>query len=45
MAGTELELGPGSAYEIVPGHDGSVVGGETCLAFEFESRAAEDYVR
>lgn len=41
--GTELELGPGSAYEILPGHDAWVVGGETCLAFEFASRAAEEY--
>jgi hypothetical protein len=30
--GTELELGPGSAYEILSGHDGWEVGGETCLA-------------
>ncbi len=43
--GTELELGPGSAYEILPGHDAWVVGDETCLAFEFESRAAEEYAR
>ena len=43
--GTELELGPGNAYEITPGHDAWVVGDERCIAFEFESRAAEDYAR
>lgn len=43
--GTELELGPGNAYEIMPGHDAWVVGDERCIAFEFESRAAEEYAR
>jgi hypothetical protein len=43
--GTELELGPGKAYEIMPGHDAWVVGDERCVAFEFESRAAEEYAR
>jgi hypothetical protein len=43
--GTELELGPGKAYEILPGHDAWVVGEEGCVAFEFESRAAEEYAR
>jgi hypothetical protein len=43
--GTELELGPGNAYEILPGHDAWVVGDERCVAFEFESRAAEEYAR
>jgi hypothetical protein len=43
--GTELELGPGNAYEILPGHDAWVVGDEGCVAFEFESRAAEEYAR
>jgi hypothetical protein len=41
--GTELELGPGSAYEILPGHDAWVVGDERCVAIEFESTAAEQY--
>jgi hypothetical protein len=41
--GTELELGPGSAYEILPGHDAWVAGDERCVAYEFESRAAEEY--
>ena len=41
--GTELELGAGSAYEILPGHDAWVVGEEGCVTFEFESTAAEQY--
>ena len=43
--GTALELGPGSAYEILPGHDAWVVGDDRCVAVEFESRAAEEYAR
>jgi hypothetical protein len=43
--GTELELGAGSAYEILPGRDAWVVGEDRCVAFGFESRAAEDYAR
>jgi len=41
--GTELELGPGSAYEILPGHDAWVIGDERCVVFEFESNAAEQF--
>ena len=43
--GTELELGPGTAYELLPGHDAWVVGDGRCVALEFESRAAEEYAR
>lgn len=43
--GTEIEIEPGSAYEILPGHDAWVVGDERCVMFEFESRAAEQYAR
>ena len=43
--GTELELGPGKAYEIQPGHDAWIVGDEGCVAYEFESRAAEEYAK
>jgi hypothetical protein len=43
--GTELDLQPGQAYEILPGHDAWVVGDEGCVAFEFEARAAEEYAR
>ncbi len=43
--GVELDLGPGSAYEIQPGHDAWIVGDESCIAYEFESKAAEEYAR
>jgi hypothetical protein len=43
--GTELELGPGDAYVIEPGHDAWVLGDERFVGFEFESQAAEDYAR
>jgi hypothetical protein len=43
--GSELEIGPGRAYEILPGHDAWVVGDEPCIALEFESRAAEEFAR
>jgi hypothetical protein len=43
--GTEVELGPGEAYVIEPGHDAWVVGDERFVGFEFESRAAEEYAK
>ena len=43
--GTELELGPGDAYIIEPGHDAWVVGDETFVGFEFEQKAAEQYAK
>ena len=43
--GTEVELGPGEAYVIEPGHDAWVAGDEGFVALEFESRAAEEYAR
>jgi quercetin dioxygenase-like cupin family protein len=43
--GTELELGPGDAYVIEPGHDAWVEGDEGFVGLEFESRAAEEYAR
>jgi len=43
--GTEIELGPGDAYVIEPGHDAWVVGDEGFVGFEFESSAAEEYAR
>ena len=43
--GTVLELGPGDAYVIEPGHDAWVVGDERFVGFEFESRSAEEYAR
>jgi hypothetical protein len=43
--GSEVEVGPGAAYLIEPGHDAWVVGDEPFVAFEFESRSAEEYAR
>ena len=43
--GSEGEVGPGDAYVIEPGHDAWVVGNERFVAFEFESRSAEEYAR
>jgi hypothetical protein len=43
--GTELELTPGSAYVIEPGHDAWVVGDEAFVGYECESRTAEEYAR
>jgi len=41
--GTEVEVGPGDAYVIEPGHDAWVLGDEDFVAFEFESKTAQDY--
>ena len=43
--GAERDLGPGDAYVIEPGHNAWVVGDEPFVAFEFESRSAEEYAR
>ena len=43
--GSELEIGPGQAYVIEPGHDAWIVGDETFVAFEFEPQAAKDFAR
>src|SRR2546428_11285091 len=43
--GTELELGPGDAYVIEPGHDAEIIGNERLVAFEFQSKAAEEFAR
>jgi hypothetical protein len=43
--GTEVEIGPGQAYVIEPGHDAWVVGDERFVALEFESRSAEVYAK
>ena len=41
--GTEVEVGPGDAYVIEPGHDAWVLGDEDFVAFEFESKTVQDY--
>ena len=43
--GTEVEIGPGEAYVIEPGHDAWVVGDAGFVAFEFEHTAAETFAR
>ena len=43
--GTEAEIGPGQAYEIAPGHDAWVVGDESFVGYEFETRAAEEFAK
>lgn len=43
--GTEVEIEPGDAYLIEPGHDAWVVGEEPFVGYEFESRSAEEYAR
>ena len=43
--GTEVEIGPGQAYIIEPGHDAWVVGDEPVVGYEFDARAAEEYAK
>jgi hypothetical protein len=43
--GSEGDVGPGDAYVIEPGHDAWVIGDEQVVAFEFESRSAEEYAK
>ena len=43
--GTVLELGPGDAYVIEPGHDAEVISQERFVGFEFEQKSAEEYAR
>ena len=43
--GTDVEIGPGDAYVIEPGHDAWVIGDDAFVGFEFESKSAEEYAR
>ena len=43
--GTVLELGPGEAYVIEPGHDAEILDEEGFVCFEFQQEAAQDYAR
>jgi mannose-6-phosphate isomerase-like protein (cupin superfamily) len=43
--GTEVDIGPGQAYVIEPGHDAWVISDEPFVGYEFDSRAAEEYSR
>jgi hypothetical protein len=42
-SGAELDIGPGDAYQVAPGHDAWVVGEEQFVALEFDSKTAETY--
>jgi quercetin dioxygenase-like cupin family protein len=37
--GTEVELGPGDAFVIGPGHDAWVIGDEPCVTLDFSGNA------
>ena len=43
--GTEVEIGPGDAYVIEPGHDAWVVGSEAVVSYEFDSTAAATFAK
>jgi hypothetical protein len=34
-SGTEIEIGPGEAFEVGPGHDAWVIGDDPCVALDF----------
>jgi hypothetical protein len=42
--GTEVEINPGDAYSVAPGHDASVVGDEPWVGVDF-SPAMADYAK
>jgi hypothetical protein len=39
--GTEVELGPGAAFVIAPGHDAWVIGNDPCVALDFSGNAPQ----
>jgi uncharacterized cupin superfamily protein len=43
--GTEVEIGPGDAYVVEPGHDAWVVGDEPAVGYEFDSGAASTFAK
>ncbi len=43
--GTSVEIGPGDAYVIEPGHDAWVIGAEPFVGYEFDSQAAATYAQ
>lgn len=43
--GPSVDLEPGDAYVIEPGHDAWVVGDEPVIGFEFEPTSAATYAR
>ena len=43
--GEEFDIGPGDAYEILPGHDAWTVGDDTFQGLEFQSQTAAQYAK
>jgi hypothetical protein len=43
--GTTLDLGPGDAYRIEPGHDAWVEGADTFVGYEFDPGTAASYAK
>lgn len=43
--GSSIEIGPGDAYVVEPGHDAWVVGSEPAVGFEFDSQAAQTFAK
>ena len=43
--GSEEEFAPGDAYVIPPGHDGWIVGDETCIVVDVSSEAAKRFAK
>jgi mannose-6-phosphate isomerase-like protein (cupin superfamily) len=43
--GSEMEIGPGDAYIIPPGHDAWVVGDEPATGLEFSREAVERFAK
>jgi hypothetical protein len=43
--GTAIDIGPGDAYLIDPGHDAWVTGSEPFIGYEFESATAETFAK
>ena len=43
--GTEQDIAAGEAYVIEPGHNAWVVGDDSFVGYEFESKSAEEYAK
>jgi len=43
--GTEVDLGPGDAYNIQPGHDAWVTSDEPAVGLEFDTRSAATFAK
>jgi hypothetical protein len=43
--GSEMEIGPGDAYVIPPGHDAWVAGDDPVSGIEFSREAVEEFAK